>query len=402
MPTKLTKLPKSRVKLVIEIPAKEVEPIFERVYGEFAQKVEIAGFRPGKAPRTITIDAIGIGRLQNQVLEYLINDSYVKAMIERKLVPVGNPAISVQEFSIGQNGEPNDLKTTIEVDVLPEVKIDGYKSIKVKKPTQAPVDAKDVDNLIEHLRRQKADLQPVDRPAEAGDWIDIGFKGSVDGVFQENLVNDHFPLVIGSKIMAPGFEEELVGLKKSDKRTFNIIFPKNAVKEIAGKTVAFEVTAHDVRQVNLPPVDDKFAESLAQPTLLALRGAVRESLNKQREEQAQNILESQVIEAALEKFRADIPDSLIENEIDRMIERAADEAKAGKMPFEIYLEKINKTLGQLRQEFQKHAEQSVKVGLLLGELVKREGIDHRDENAAKIALERLVGYANSSSVSKSK
>lgn len=395
MKSKLTKLPKSRVKIAIDVPAKDIKSLLTHVYEEFAQGLEITGFRKGKAPRALTMERIGLGRLSQEVLNHVLNTSYTDALKELKLIPVSQPAISVDSFSITPDGTSStDLKATIEVDVLPKVSLSGYKSIKVKPPEVQEIKDDDVTKVLEHLRRQKADLKTVDRVAKLDDWVDVSFKGMLAGVPLEKLASEHYPLVIGSKAMIPGFEDELVGMKKDGKKTFDIIFPKDYhAKDMAGKKVKFEVAIHEVKQVNLPELSDVFAKDFGHETLLALRAAIRHSLEQETTRKHQQTIESHAIEAALKKTKVDIPESLIETELDRIIERMQKDVEAQGMPLPIYLEKIKKTPADLRLDFKPQAEQNVSIGLMLGEVAKQEKLDTTAQDIAKQAVEKLVQYA---------
>lgn len=395
MKSVIKKLPKSRVQIKIEVTTKEIKPVLNHVYDEFAENIEITGFRKGKAPRPMIMERIGLGRLQQEVLNHVLNDNYMKAMQEHKLMPVASPAISIDAFSVAADGASStDLKATIEVDILPNVTLQGYKSIKINPPKLQTISDDDVQKVVDHLRRQKANLKEVARPAKLDDWVEISFKGFLNGVAQEKMTSQNYPLVLGSKSMVPGFEDKLVGSKKGETKKFELTFPKDYfAKEFAGKKVKFEVTVNDIKQVDLPAIDDSFSKDFGHETVLALRDAIRQSLETESQRKKESETQAQAIEAALKKLKAEIPESLIETELDRIIERMQKDVESQGMPLNIYLEKIKKSPADLRIDFRTQAEQNVKVGLMLGELAKQEKLDTAAQDVAKQAVEKLVGYA---------
>jgi trigger factor len=237
-------------------------------------------------------------------------------------------------------------------------------------------------------------LKEVEREAKMGDWVAIDFQGKLNGVIQEKMVSKYHPVVLGSNSLIPGFEEEIVGMNVDEDKTFKITFPKDygMEKELSGKQAEFTVKLHKVREVIKPEVDDKFAKEFGHDTVEDLKKALQDNLKQEKDTQAKVNLENMVLDKTLTIAKTEVPDSLVEQEIDRMFHRLEHEAKNYGLTLDQYLLSMKKNAADLRKEWQGQAEKNVKIGLILGEVAKREELDEKDPEVARKSVDKLVDY----------
>jgi trigger factor len=395
MITKIEKLPKSKIKLTVTIPGKDVAPYYDKAIDKLGQSIEIKGFRPGKAPKNLLVERIGDSRIVTQALEYVLPETYSEAAKEKEISPVATPEIKIEKYPVfGDEGE--DLVYSAEVDVFPEIKLGDYKKIKVKQKDFQPKEIKDedVDKVIDYLKKQRAKFNKVDRGAKFGDRVEIDFNGSIDGVEQEGMVSKNHPLILGEKTLIPGFEEELVDLKSGEEKEFDITFPKDYhSKDYANKKARFKVKMNTVEEMEMPELNDKLAKDLGHNSVEALKKAINENLVEEEKMTKQNALEGEVVAQSVKLLEAEVPQSFVENEINRMLEDTKQRVMYQGLDYDTYLQYIKKTEEELKHEMTPHAEQSVRIGLMIGEIIRREEIDPKDKEAPKKAVEKLVGYA---------
>lgn len=365
MNIKRENLPKSRIKLTIEVPAEKTEKYFSEAYKKLAPTVEIKGFRPGQAPRAMTLESIGHGRYHQTALDLALPETYYEAILTEKIVPVQPPAVSVKEFKEGQA-----FIYEAEVDVVPVIKLGDYKKIKVKyqKP-KFEVKKDEVDKIISRLKYQSALFNSIDRPAKNGDRVEIDFEGTVDNVKQENLCSKNHPIILGEGTMIPGFEKELVGMKKSEEKEFDLDVPQIKDRDKT-KKAHFKVKVIDIKEVVLPEVNTDFAKKFGHDTPEKLEQAIKEKVLEEKVMQDKQLLEQKVLDKIIEESKIEVPESLIEQEVSRRLIQFQNQMGPG---FAKYLESIGKKIEDLRKEMHASSEQSVKIGLILGEIAKNEG-----------------------------
>ena len=251
------------------------------------------------------------------------------------------------------------------------------------------------------MARTRAQFKDISRPVKEGDRIEINFEGFEKGVPIENLTSKNYPVILGSRTLIPEFEEKLVGLKKGDKKEFKVemTVPGTNEKSAQGgsasgrKNIDFNVEVLTTQEVILPKIDDEFAKQFQKKNLEELKKAIAEDVVKQKKLQEQRNTENAVLEELLKIIKVDVPDSLIEQEINRQIETIKSRAQMMNLTFEKYLENIKKTVEDFRKDLRPQAEKTIKIGLALGEIVKKEGIDPKDKEAGKKALYILIANA---------
>lgn len=394
MQTKVEKLKKSKIKLTITLEPKELVRYFKNAYDSIAPTIKLDGFRPGKAPRPLTESAIGVTRILSQALDEAINESYIKALKEEHLSPIASPAIKVNKYpNYGQTEEEisNGFEFEMEFLTLPEVILGDYSKVKVGKPAVEDVKDEDIQKILDNLKKQKASFAEVDRTAQMGDFAEITFEGSLKGVRMDAMCSKNHPLVLGEKSLIPGFEEEVVGMKKGDKKTFKIKFPKDYhSKELAGKDTEFNVELVNLKEVKLPEVDDVFAADFGQKSVKDLKDAIKKNLAVEYEKKYQNDLESRILDKVLPLVKTEISDELIEKEIDRMVHDYEHQLEHMGMKLESYLSSMKKTIEDIRKDMRSTAEKNVKVGLMLGKIIEQQKLDQNDPEVGKKAIEHLV------------
>ncbi|MBI2263135.1 trigger factor [Candidatus Berkelbacteria bacterium] len=384
----LENLPQSRVRIILKVPRQKLEPFLEEAFLRIGKQVEIAGFRPGVAPRALILEKVGQNRILSEALDLAIPQFYFEAVKEHKLIPLEQPALAVNKYPSLLVGSDAALEFTAEVDVYPKVEIGDYKkNLKIQNPKSKIEEVKpeEIEKVLEHIRQHEAKFQDVERSAQEKDRVEIEFEGFVNNVRQEKYSSKNFPLLLGSKIMLPGFEEALLGMKKNETREFDA--------NIKEEKVHFKVKMLDVKEVLLPPLDDVLAQKFQAKNVAELKEKIKESVKKDKEARARGEREAEILEKLLPTLKAELPVSLLSREIERMKEELNQQLQAGASGLEQFLEKQGKTKEDLEKEFKPAAEKRVKIGLLLGEVMKQEKIDPKDENAGQKVMEKLVSYA---------
>ncbi|MEJ2738273.1 MAG: trigger factor [Dehalococcoidia bacterium] len=381
------KIENSQIELNIEMDAEEQSKYEQKAYNHLVGKVKVPGFRKGKTPKDILERHIGKDAFLEETLELLIPEVYEKALEEQNIDPVGRPDIQLVQR------EPIILKAI--VPVKPEVKLGDYKSIRLEKK-QTEIKEEDVTNTLESLRNQQATLLPVDHPAEMGDVITIDVEGESDGQAFPPAQDYVYELSSESQIMFPGFTEKLVGMKKGDHSEFTLSYPEDHENaNIAGKTFSFSVTAKEIKEKQLPELDDEFAKASGSDDLESLKNKISENLTTRSEEMNRMEFEQNVVDTVVEQSEVIYPPVLVENEINRMLEEEARRFKDGVKGMEEYLATLNKTMEEHRDELKPTAEIRVIRSLVLTEIAEKEEIkvedgeiDEEIENMVKDAGEQ--------------
>jgi trigger factor len=379
-------LPNCRVKLTVPITVAHFKPAFKKELEAVAQDVKIEGFRPGKAPLDRVLATVGRQRIEAGALDRALNTAYIEALKQENLVPVTQPEVAIESYTApAEDAADTDQVAmfTAELDVLPEVSVKGYEKIKVKQPKRIEVEQKDIDDVIDYLRKQGSKLEDTgeDTVAAKGMWADIMFKGSVDGVAREDMHSANHPLVIGEGQLIPGFEEHIIGLKKGEEKTFDITFPKQYhSKDLQGKKAQFTVKINELKDVQLPVLDAEFAKKFGHDSMEKLEKAIRENLEQERTEEQKTALENVVIDELLKLTKFDVPASLVQQEENRLTQETMQ--RLGGQPLN----------DELQKQVKEQAPKNVKIGLALGKIIELEKIDDK-EQPMRIAVDKLIAIA---------
>jgi len=303
MKSTITKKPKSSVELSVTVLASEMAEFFNQALKEVQKDFALEGFRKGNVPEDLILKNTGRQYIEAQSLDIAVQESYVTALKEHKLNPVAQPKIDIKKFKVvgGEERKENKEEIALEylalIDILPEVEIRDYKNVKIKKdPKALEVTQSEIEKVFDHLRKQRAKLEPIDRPLKIGDWAEINFEGSLEGVARDDMKSNNYPIILGESQMIPGFEEQLIGLKKGDTKKFPIIFSKDYHQEnFRKKRAEFEVTIIDTKERIIPEIDDKFIKDLGHDKLEDLSVAIKDSLKQEKETVAHTKLENDIL-----------------------------------------------------------------------------------------------------------
>ena len=385
-------LPKSKVKLTVKLLPPEMRVFFARVYNRIASQIEVKGFRPGQAPRSMIIAAIGENRLQSEIVDEALKESYPQALKKENLIPVSPPRVNLKMMK-DLLADTAEIEYEAEVDLLPEVTIGKYKEIRIKKERkEIKVAKEEIEQVLSQLARQQAQFKDIDRPIKQGDRVEINFEAFDKGVKLENLSSKNYPVILGSKVLIPEFEEKLIGLKRGDKKEFKLQLSPNA-QEKTKKQIDFKVEILLTQEVISPKFDDEFAKKYKKKNMAELKSAIENDVIKQKEIGQRRALENEMLEKLIKITKVEIPESLIEQEIARQISQIHSRVSATGLSFEQYLNNLNKTEEELKEGLKPQAEKTIKIGLGLGEIAKLEKIDPKDKEAGKKAFDKLYSYA---------
>ena len=380
---------KNEVKLSFEIEAAKFEDAMKKVYTKTAKYFTIPGFRKGKAPMAIVERTYGSSIFYEDTFNELVPDIYDEAIKENKIEAVSRPQIDISQMEKGK-----DLKFTAIVQIKPEVKLGKYKGIELKK-IEYTVSDKDVEHELGHMAEHNARLVTVeDRPVEKGDITIIDFAGSINGVAFEGGTATNQELEIGSNKFIPGFEDQIIGMKVNEEKDINVTFPEDYFsKDLAGKEATFKVTLHEIKKKELPKIDDDFAKDVSEfDTLADLKADIKSKMEKENEERAKYESEEAAIEAVCKDVEVDIPSGMIETEIDNMVKDIENKLSYQGLTLDQYLKLTNKTMENLRKEFDEQANKAVKSRLVLEAIIKAEDIKPDDKEVEEKVKEMAKNY----------
>ena len=383
MAVKTEQVEKNLVKLTFEISREELEKGINEAYKKNAKKIRIPVFRKGKVPKAMIEKYYGEEVFYDDAINFVLPEIYDAATKEAGIEPVARPEIDIEEI---KKGEP--IVVTALVTTKPEVKLGKYKSIKIDK-IEYTVSEEDIDKDIEATQKKNARIITVeDRAVENGDIAVIDFEGFCDGVAFPGGKGENYELEIGSGSFIPGFEEQLIGAAKDADVDVNVTFPEEYhAPELAGKEALFKVKVHEIKAKEYPELDDDFASEVSDfETMKEYRESVKERLEKAAEERAKQETENAVIEKAVEASSIDIPEAMIQTQIDRMVNDFAQRLSYQGMNLEMYMQYTGSTMESFREGFKEQAEKQIRTTLVIEAIAKAEGIEaNQEEIDEKIA-----------------
>lgn len=391
MQTTIETLPKSQVKITIELSPEEMKPHLEKAAEDLSKEFKIEGFRPGKASLGIVTQRFGAQHVWEQAGEQAVRKAFIQAIREKNILTVGRPNIQMVKLA-----PDNPFIFTAEVAVLPEVKLGDYQSFKAKKD-KAEIKPAEVDKAIEELRGMFATEAMVDRSAAMGDKVEIDFDIMMNNVPLEGGSSKQHPMVLGSKNFIPGFEEQLVGMKKDDTKNFSLAFPTEYFKkDIAGKTGDFKVAVKSVFEVKKPELNDEFAKKAGKFTTIdELRNKLEQNLLAEAEDGHDAVWERAIMDELIERSDfGQLPEVLVQSELEKMVNeiRESIEHRGGK--FEDYLASLKKSVEDLQKEFLPTAEKRVKAALAIRHIAKQEKLEADPKQVEEEVKSTLNMYAD--------
>ena len=368
------KLEKSRVALTIETSAEEFEAAVNKAYLKMRGKINVPGFRVGKAPRKIIEKMYGAEVFYEEAVNIILPDAYEDAVKEQGLETVGYPQVELE--SCTKDGVV--FKCTVAV--YPEVKLGQYKGLEAPK-AEVKVAAADVNARLKEMADRNSRLVSVERAVKKGDTADIDFEGFDNGVAFDGGKGENFDLEIGSGSFVPGFEEQLIGMKAGEEKDIDITFPENYTPELAGKPVVFHVKVNEVKVKEVPAIDDEFAKDVSEfDTLKDLKADIKKKMTAERTEAAQRAFEDVLMAKVAEGVEADIPQEMVELQAERMMEQFKQQLASQGIPFDQYLQMTGTTEADFRKQADGPAAEQVKMDLAVEAIIKAEGLEASDED----------------------
>lgn len=375
---------KSTMKITMKFDADEWKDALNKAYVKTKGRYSVNGFRKGKAPRNVIEHAYGKGVFFEDALNVLFSENYgtVLDKEEKKFTAVGDPELSVDDLS-------DDGVTLVAVTpVRPEVKIGSYKGMKIKEFAYNVEDA-DVDKEIERLLDRNArKIEVTDRPCQNGDTVNIDFVGTIDGVKFDGGEAAGFDLTLGSGQFIPGFEDQVVGMNVGESRDVNVRFPENyQAEELKGKDAVFAVKLNSVKGKELPELTDAFIkDATGSETIEEYKAKTKERLQQQADKNSLDATENSILDAISATAEAEIPQAMIEREIDGLVQKFEYQLMYQGLKLQDYLDFIKTTKEEFRKNYEEQAKKNVLNQLVISQIIKDEKIEATDEEVeAKVA-----------------
>ena len=368
------KLEKSQVALTIEVGAAEFEAAVEKAYQKMRRKINVPGFRPGKAPRKMIERMYGAEVFFEEAINIAFPEAYEAAVEQEKLQVVGYPAVEM----VGEVTKDGfTFKAT--APVYPEVTLGEYKGLKAEKP-EVKVTAADVDERLKTLADRNTRLVSVDREAKSGDTAVIDFEGFLDGKPFDGGKGENHNLELGSGSFVPGFEDQVIGMKAGEEKDINITFPENYHEDLAGKAVVFKVKVHEVKEKEVPEMDDEFAKDVSEfDTLKDLKADLKKKITEERQKDADRAFEENLMNQVAENITADIPDVMVENQARQYLDNFKAQISR-QFPYEEYKKMTGMDDEKLLADAKEPALRQVKMDLAVAAIIKAENIEASDED----------------------
>lgn len=369
--------------ITIKVEGKEWEEALEKAYKKASKNAKIDGFRPGHAPKEVFLKKYGKESLYMDAADFCLEDAYTKVFeAEKDIHLVAQPEIALN--SIGEEGV--EFKFTLTT--RPEVKLGKYKKLDVKKEN-VEVTKEEIDTTIEQVRNRYAENVVKEGKIENGDIAIIDFEGFKDDVAFDGGKAENYSLTIGSNTFIPGFEEQLIGMKAGDEKDIQVTFPEDYhAEDLKGAPVVFKIKVNEVKEIKIPELDKDFFEDLGMEgidTLEALEKQIEEDIKARKEAEAENKYFDELLETAAKDVEVDIPEVMIEEEIDRMIKQYEENLKMQGLNLKQFYQFTNSDEQALRDQMREEANKRVTFRLMLEEIAKVEKIEITDEEAEKEA-----------------
>ncbi|WP_395430292.1 trigger factor [Fructilactobacillus sanfranciscensis] len=364
--------------LTFKIDLDKIKEGLDKAFDKNKKNIKVPGFRKGKVSRQVFNQMYGEEALYQDALNIMLPEVYAEAVAEAGIDPVGQPNISVESM---EKGKPWVLKA--DVSVKPDVKLGEYKGVEVPKQNTR-VYKKDIDAKLDSMLQSQAELVLVDRPAKDGDTVIIDFDGSVDGNHFEGGKANNYSLELGSGSFIPGFEDQLVGHKAGDDVEVKVTFPADyPQKDLAGKEALFETKIHEVKEKQLPKLDDEFAKDVDEDvdTLEALKEKIKTELKEQKEAAAHDTIENDAIDAAVNNATVkDIPQVMLDEDVERQMDQYLAGIQQQGIPADMYFKMTGTSKDDLKKQFVAGADKRVKTSLVLEAIVKAEKINPSEDD----------------------
>ncbi|MDR0122343.1 trigger factor [Bacillus pumilus] len=376
--------------LTVEVDAETFNKALDDAFKKVVKQVSIPGFRKGKVPRGLFEQRFGVESLYQDALDILLPVEYPKAIDEAGIEPVDRPEIDVEKIEKGES-----LIFTAKVTVKPEVKLGDYKGLNVEKD-DATVTDEDVQEELKGMQNRQAELVVKEEGAiENGDTVVLDFEGFVDGEAFEGGKAENYSLEVGSNSFIPGFEEQLVGLETGAEKDVEVTFPEEYhAEDLAGKPAVFKVKIHEIKAKELPALDDEFAKDVDEEveTLAELTEKTKKRLEEAKENEAEGKLREELVEKASENAKVDIPQAMVDTELDRMMKEFEQRLQMQGMNLELYFQFSGQDENALKEQMKEDAAKRVKSNLTLEAIAAAENVQVSDEEVEEELSKMAEAY----------
>ncbi|WP_210134899.1 trigger factor [Staphylococcus sp. GDX8P80P] len=377
--------------LKVTVPAEKVDKALDQAFKKVVKQINVPGFRKGKVPRPIFEQRFGVEALYQDAVDILLPEAYGEAIDETGINPVAQPEINVTQIEKGK-----DFEFEATVTVEPEVQLGDYKGLEIEKQDSELTD-EDLQEAIDHSLGHLADMVvKEDGAVENGDTVNIDFDGYVDGEQFEGGQADGYDLEIGSGSFIPGFEDQLVGVKTGEEKDVVVTFPEEYhAEELAGKEATFKTKVNEIKYKEVPELDDEIANELDSEanSVDEYKENLRKRLSEQKAEEAKNVEKEEAINKATDNVTIDIPQAMIDTELDRMIQEFGQRIQQQGLDLQTYFQISGQDESQLREQMKDDAEQRIKTNLTLSAIADKENIEATDEDIDK-ELEKMSKQFN--------
>jgi trigger factor len=376
MEIKINSLQKSKKEIIASLNQKDLLPFKEEALKELNKDLQINGYRLGKAPLSIAKNHLPSLKVYEKMASLAIEQIYPKIIKEKKIQAIGYPSINITKIIPDQ-----EVEFKAEVSVIPHIEMPDYQEIikkipKAKKETLV-IEEKEIEQAFIWLQNSRASLEKVNRPAKKEDIVTIDYQIKEDKNLIENGEDKDYSFILGKGNFIPGFEDNLIGMKSGEEKKFELVVPKDwAQKNLQNKKLTINVSLKEIKTKQLPSLDDKFAQSVGEfKSLEDLKKNIREGLLLEKKQKETEKWRLEALEKITTETKADLPEILVQNEIEKMIEELKAQLDKMQLPFEKYLEQIKKDEKELRKELQELAEKRVISALVLREIASIEKIE---------------------------
>ena len=380
---------KNKHEVTVKIDGDAWKNAIDKVFTKKQKTVKVDGFRQGKVPRNIYEKKFGKESLYLDAADAVLQDAYAKAMDDSKLVPVVQPEVNLK--NIGEEG----VEFTFKIITKPEVKVNKYKGLNIKLE-EVEVTDEEINHELSHLLERYTELVTKDGEVKNGDVAIIDFEGFKDGEAFDGGKGENYSLEIGSNTFIPGFEEQVIGMKAGDEKDLNVTFPEDyGAKDLAGAPVVFKVKVNEVKEKKTRELDEDFFEDLGMEGIDSedkLKAEIKESIKAQKEMDAENKYVDSLLEGVSKNVEVDIPEEMVNEEVDRLMGRFAEQMKMQGISLDLYYQFTGSNEEQLRSQMEKEAFNNVLYRLMIEEIQQIEKIVVSDEDAEKEAEELAKKY----------
>ncbi|MFC7365505.1 MULTISPECIES: trigger factor [Bhargavaea] len=377
--------------LTFEVPAETFNKGLDQAFKKVVKQVNVPGFRKGKVPRKIFEQMFGVESLYQDAIDAVLPEAYSNAIDEADISPVAQPEINVEEI---EQGKP--VVFTANVTVKPEVKLGEYKGLEVERQDTAVTDEEIEEQLNDRRQGNAEFVIKEDEAAAEGDTVVLDFEGFTDGEAFEGGKAEGYELELGSGNFIPGFEEQLVGVKAGDSKDVEVSFPEEYhAAELAGKPATFKVTVHEVKARELPELDDEFAKEIDSEveSLDELRSKLKEQTAQEKKDASEAALRDELVEQAAKNAEIEIPEVMVESEVDRMVQEFGQRLQQQGMTLDLYYQFSGQDEAALRAQMKEDAETRVRVSLVLEAIAEAEGVTVGEEDIQE-ELQTMSGQFN--------